>query len=423
MKLGALLPRQVKQVCLLTGDRISSHSSVSVRTAEPVTDSASSFRAPHPRLFVLCKRLATRLALIALAALLFVPVLALLVFGTGMLATFGVWALLGSKLPLLALFVGSVPAVLSAFAAVRLLSVLFVPLPEPSGVRLAPEDACDLHRLIESMTWVLNAGRIDYVWVTPEMNAAVLQRRRGFFGKIETHLLIGLPLAHSVTCSQLVAVLAHEFAHLAVQRNGLGKHGALLRAWWLRALDRLGDVFPVMSVYVDRWLRHLYTDMARLARIEEFEADAVATRLVSADLLGETLIEVSLKGQFLLEDYWPRVLAQSKVRAKPLVRPFRDLGLGMTAGFLRASTGEMLSSNNTSQYLHPTNRERLSALHATPRISSSSDEALPSAASHYLEPLLLTLAWVFDRAWWRDVRPDWKLPYRGAHRERKKMRP
>ncbi|MCL2591458.1 MAG: M48 family metalloprotease [Betaproteobacteria bacterium] len=376
----------------------------------------------HPHLFVLRRRLALRLTIIAMVALLLVPIFATAVLGVSVLGAYGIWVIFGAKWPVAGFFLAATSFTAMGFVAVRLFSVLFVPLPLPEGVRLSPEDAHKLHRLIESMGWVLEAGRIDHVWVTPDMNAALLQRPCwGVFGRIETHLLIGLPLMHSVTCQQLVAVLAHELAHLAAQRKGAGKYGALLRAWLLRVLDRVGDVFPSVGAQADCWLSRFYNNMVRLVRIEEFEADAQATKVVDANLFGETLIEVSLREQFISKDYWPRVLAQSKVRARPLIRPFRDLCLGMAAGFLRrAATSSVLSSNESlSQSMHPTTRERLSALHVSPTVSPNN---LPSAADYYLSPLLLTLAWVFDRAWWRDIRPDWQLTYRMARREHKRKR-
>jgi Zn-dependent protease with chaperone function len=376
----------------------------------------------HPRLFVLRKRLSLRLTMVATMALLLIPIIAVVVLGIGVLGAYGAWSILGTKWPVAGFFLGAMSVTVMGFFSVRLFSVLFAPLPLPEGVRLSPKDAHNLHRLIESMGWALEAGRVDHVWVTPDMNAALLQRpRRGVFGRIETHLLVGLPLMHSLTCPQLVAVLAHELAHLAVQRKGTGKYGALLRAWLLRALDRVGDVFPTIGAQADCWLSRFYSDMARLTRIEEFEADAQATKVVDADLLGETLIEVSLKEQFLSKDYWPRVLAQSMVRAKPLIRPFRDLSLGVTAGFLRrAATGDaILNCDSPPQTMHPTTRERLSALRVSPILFPGN---LPSAANHYLAPLLLTLAWVFDRAWWQDVRPDWQLTYRMACREHRRRK-
>ncbi|MDR1462240.1 MAG: M48 family metallopeptidase, partial [Azoarcus sp.] len=259
---------------------------------------------PHPRLFALREQLAARLTLLAGVALFSVPLLAGLVFWAGSFAASSIWKGMEAQWPLAAFCCAGLAFAGGGYIALRLLSVLFVPLPAPEGVRISQEDASDFYRLIEGMAWALESDSIDHVWVTPDMNAAVLQRSRwSYFGRIETHLLIGLPLAHSVTCSQMVAVLAHEFAHLAVQRKGFGKHGALLRAWWLRSLDKIGEVFPILGAQADHWLQGFYSNMARLARIEEFEADALATRLVDASLLGETLIEVSLKEQFLLRDY------------------------------------------------------------------------------------------------------------------------
>jgi Zn-dependent protease with chaperone function len=376
----------------------------------------------HRRLFALRERMARRLSLAAGMALLAIPLSAAAIFALGLFATFLCWSLLEPLWPIpgLVLILGSAPAVLAGYVAARLLSVLFAPLPAPQGVRLEPEDARDLFRLIDDMSGMLEGARIDYVWITPAMNAAVLQRpRRRFFGRIENHLLLGLPLAHSLSCKQLTAVLAHEFAHLSVQRKGFGKYGALLRAWWLRALDKMSDVFPALGALADRALKRLYTNMARLARIEEFEADARAAQIVDADLLGETLIEVSLKEHFLYQDYWPRVLAQSRLRAKPLVRPFRDLSLGMSAGFFRDAAGDGLSGNREPHPLHPTPHERLSALRVKPRIAVEASTS-PSVAHRYLSPLLLTLAWVFDRAWWQDARPDWQLTYRDACRKHKR---
>jgi Zn-dependent protease with chaperone function len=371
---------------------------------------------------VLRKRLASRLTLLATIALLLIPIVATIVFGIGALGAYGAWSIFGAKWPVAGFFLAAMSVTVMGFFSVRLLSVLYTPLPLPEGVCLSPKDASRLHQDVKGLGWMLEAERVDHIWVTPDMNAALLQRpRRGILGRVETHLLLGLQLMHSLTYPQLMAVLAHELAHLAVQRKGAAKYGALLRAWLLRALDRIGDVFPTIGKQADCWLVRFYNNMARLARIEEFEADAQATKAIDAKLLGETLIEVSLREQFLSKDYWPRVLAQSKVRAKPLIRPFRDLSLGMTVGFLRhTATGDtVLNSEPQSQTMHPTTRERLNALRIAPTVSRGN---LPSAAHHYLSPLLLTLAWVFDRAWWQDVHPDWQLTYRAACRAHKRKR-
>jgi Zn-dependent protease with chaperone function len=300
-----------------------------------------------------------------------------------------------------------------------LLRLLYTPLPMPVGIKLSENDALVLYRLIGGMSSVVNAKNIDHIWVVSDMNAAILQRPRlaGCLGRIETHLLIGLPLLHSISPSQLTAVLAHEFAHLTVQRTGINKYGNILRAWFLRILDGMETMFPLCAGLFNRGLRRFYGDMVRLARIEEFEADALATRLVDPALLGETLVEVSLKASFLHDDFWRLVLAQSERRAMPLVRPYRDMGLGVAVGFIRSAAESALTKDTERHSLHPGLRERLSALHALPYAGT---EAEPTAANYYLPHMLRELARAFDRAWWKTARSDWCHSYRAARRLRRK---
>ena len=57
---------------------------------------------------------------------------------------------------------------------------------------------------------------------------------------------------------------------------------------------------------------------------------------------------------------------------------------------------------------HPTVAERLRALRV--RAAVSHGERM-SVADACLAPLLPTLAWVFDRAWWEDSRLAWQRCY------------
>jgi Zn-dependent protease with chaperone function len=320
--------------------------------------------------------------------------------------------------------VAMVAAAGNVYACVRLAAILFASPPMPNGVRLPTDVAHGLHRLIIGLARQFLLRPIDHVWITEDMNAAVLQRPRwGRLGPVETHLLIGLPMVHCVSSRQLTAVLAHEMSHLMLQRKGLGKYGALIRAWCLRVHDGLAEALPALCTFGDTVLRRFYHDMARLARIEEFEADALAAQLVGANLLGETLIELTLKERFLRKDYWPRVLAQSRSHPAPLIRPYRDMGLGMAVGFLRPGIHDAIIGETDAEHaacpLHPTLRERLRALRVFPCPATFERT---SAAHQFLTPILPTLAWAFDRVWWEENRPDWRLNYRVARRERKTSR-
>ena len=374
------------------------------------------------RLFNLRTRLARRLSMFALSGLLVVMLLMVAIFAIMLEALANSWLYLNEGVPLVTL-ASSLTAVASAYLCARLAGLLCVPPPSPTGVLLPRDAAPEFYSLIDEIGAVLHAGQIDRVWITRDPNASVVQRARwGCVGRIETHLLVGLPLVHSVSRLQLAAVVAHELAHIALQRKGADKYFAHLRAWWLRALDAICEDIPLIEPLANRMLQRFYRDLLRLSRIEEFEADALAAQIVGAGLLGETLIELTLKERFLRQDYWPKVMAQSELLARPSIRPYREMGLGVETGFLRpeserAATEALLEdSDEMSLPFHPGLHERLRALRVP--VQASADD-MPSAAHHYFAPILPALAWVFDRAWWKDVRSGWRSHYRGAKRRRR----
>lgn len=301
-----------------------------------------------------------------------------------------------------------------AAAALRCLGWIMVPVDRPQGIRLPREAAPSLFRMIERVASRFGRPAIDAVWVTEDMNAAILQRPKwGWFGPMETHLMIGLPLTHSVSRRQFGAILAHEFAHLACQRQGLAAWGSHLRAWWFRTLDRCIHSGGMLAPLFERWSDRTLPHAVHLSRLEEFDADEAAARVVGARLLGETLVEVALKERFLSEDYWRKVMAQSRLSPQPRIRPYREMGLGVMAGFRRPEPGaaridHLFSHEASTVDFHPTLAERLQALGVQPAVAAGER---PSTAARYLAPLLPSLAWVFDRAWWRTTRAAWHRRY------------
>lgn len=370
---------------------------------------------PHSRIFDLRARLASRLGLLSAGSLAMVMLALMVMIGVVLLALSCSWEAVLAGEPARA-GSWSLTAVVVALSGVRLAGVICHTSAPPQGIRVPREAAEELHRLLDAAARRLGVKPVDAVWITSDMNAFVLQRPAwGWIGPIRTHLLIGLPLAHSISAAQLTAVLAHEFSHLARQRSGLGAHSAHARAWWARVLDRAFENFPWAARWLERGSHRFYRDMLRLSRLEEFEADAHAAGLVGAALMGETLVEIGLKARFLEQDYWPKVMAQSMQFPSPSIRPYREMGLGVAAGFLRReSVVEDLShfeAGGGNLPLHPTLSERLRALGAP--LQAALDDP-PSAASHYLGPLLPTLAWAFDRAWWADARDGWQQSYLDA---------
>lgn len=355
-------------------------------------------------MFRLRSQLARRLALLAAAGLAASSLLVVALAGGAALTLARSWQAIEAGLPVAAVL-WSLGAVVLALCAGALGGMLFSAPPTPHGIRLPREAAEDFFHLIDVIAAQLGVAPLRDVRIIEDMNAQILQRPAwGLAGPLRTTLMIGLPLAHSLSPPQFAAVLAHELAHLGVQRRGWGGLAAHLRAWWVRTLDRFSAGFPRAGRCLDGHCRRYCHAMLRLSRVEEFEADAAAARLVGAGLLGDALVEVSLKSRFLLHDYWPRVVARGADPARSAIRPYREMGLGVEAGFVRSASEAVCAlceDDGDGFGFHPTLRARLRALRVPARLPAGSAQ---SAARHYFAALLPTLAWVFDRAWWADTR-------------------
>ncbi len=310
--------------------------------------------------------------------------------------------------------ISAIGFLLSIALTVRCLLWLSAPAPCPGGVCVPYEAARPLHRMVRRIGSRLGGAAVDAIWIGGDMNAAILQRPRwGCFGRMESHLIIGLPLVHSVSRRQFSAILAHEFAHLAYQRQGAAAWWSHFRAWWFRVLDRCIEDTRWFGRLLERWSEIDLRGALRLARLDEFEADAGAARAVGAGLVGEALVEVALKERFLSEDYWRKVMAQSRLQPQPSIRPYREMGLGVMAGFRRPLPGavdirELFDDGGFTPDFHPSLVERLAALRVGPSVSHG--ERI-TAADAYLAPLLPALSLVFDRAWWQGSRTAWRRAY------------
>ena len=288
----------------------------------------------------------------------------------------------------------------------------------PAGVCLPRQAALPLYAKVDRMARRFRMHSVDAIWITSELNASVLQRPRwGLVGRMENHLLLGLPLVYAVSDRQLSVILAHEFAHLATQRKGMDAWARHCIGWWFRITDAIVEAsVPVLSRTVDGRSRENVLRAARLSRLEELEADNHAAQVVGAQRVGESLVELALKQRFLDGDYWRRVLSQSARLPYPRIRPYRDMAVGMAAGFRPPSAEDIdawrsllrAGGGSDAGFLHPDVSDRLRALSVTLSQSyTGHSEAVVSAAEVLLKPLLPTLAWVFDQAWWHEEAPNW----------------
>lgn len=363
-------------------------------------------------LFALRVRLARRLGLIALVGCLLVLVLGLVALALTGLALRSSWAAIVGGEPLWSACC-SLLVILAALTAFSLLNLLWLAPAPPQGLRLGREGAEPLYALLDRLGGALALPPIRQIYVTDQMNAQIHQAARWGLGPLRATLLIGLPLAHSLSPARFEAVIAHELAHLAAQRRGLDGVACALRAWSVRALERLCSDFAVLAPALDRLSQRFCLDLLRLARIEEYEADCVAASLVGAEMVGEALIETGLKANFLDRDFWPSVEAFNVGRQQPDVLPFHTMACGLEASFMRtvAEHAVALEANfGERAAFHPSLRQRLRMLGVAPRVPA---ESQLTAANFYFAPLLPGLAKPLDQAWWHSWQrcqcPRWPM--------------
>ncbi|AKJ27365.1 M48 family metalloprotease [Caldimonas brevitalea] len=167
------------------------------------------------------------------------------------------------------------------------LSALFTRFPPPQGRELTAEQAPALFAALDEMRRRMRGPRFHHVLITDDLNAAVVQRPLfGLFGWPRNYLLLGLPLLESLSPEEALAVVAHEYGHLAGAHSHFGAFIYRLRATWgsIQALSAQWQGFG------GRWLQRAVSWYAPyfnaytfvLARAHEYQADAASAELVGA---------------------------------------------------------------------------------------------------------------------------------------------
>ena len=78
-------------------------------------------------------------------------------------------------------------------------------------------------RAIDRLRVAANAGRIHGVYLTDDLNAAMVQTPSyGIFGGLRNELWLGLPLMVAMDEPHFTSVLAHEIGHLARRHGSFG---------------------------------------------------------------------------------------------------------------------------------------------------------------------------------------------------------
>lgn len=274
------------------------------------------------------------------------------------------------------LFIPEVPGRVIGFCifGAILIAISIIPRPSrfaPPGPLLNPAGQPRLFATLDEVARAVGEPMPAEVYLTPEVNAGVLQRGR------RRVMVIGLPLMQIMTVSQMRAVLAHEFGHYHGGDTKLGPWVYRTRETierTLRTVSRQGALLQLPFL----WYGRLFLRVSQgVSRQQEFAADQLAARTVGAKPMIDGLRNLA-RGSIAFDAYWrqevvPLVEAGFQ---PPVAEGFtRFMAEPAIMKDVAAAAAKRLAEARTDPYdSHPPDAERIAALDALPAGPDYTDE-------------------------------------------------
>lgn len=292
--------------------------------------------------------------------------------------------------------------------------MLFARFPAPQGMEILPADAPRLFDRLEGMQRRMGGPAFHHVLLVDRLNAAVVQHPKlGLFGWNRHYLVLGLPLLQALDEDEALAVVAHEYGHLA------GNHGRF-SAFIYRLRSTWGQMQAVACTWNDwgsRLVARLFDWYAPyfnaysfvMARADEYQADRSAAELVGAPAAATALLRVSVAARFEAHDFWPGIDRLARAQSEPptgLSGEWHRALADLDAARARRYRDEALRESTGYDDTHPCLADRLGALREPPA------DILPAvgvtAAQRWFGEALPRIAGQLDEAWRDEVRGRWQ---------------
>jgi Zn-dependent protease with chaperone function len=298
------------------------------------------------------------------------------------------------------------------------LTALFTRFPEPEGEEITRAQAPQLFAAMDAMRKQMRGPRFHHVLITDEMNAAVVQRPLfGLFGFPRNYLILGLPLLESLAPAEALAVVAHEYGHLAGSHGHFGAFIYRLRLTW----GTIQDLSMQWQGFGGRMLRRIvewyapyfnaYTFV--LARANEYAADAAAGELVSPATAASALKRVNIAGA-AHHDFFERTFKKVRDLSEPpddiAMRWAQHAALTPPRALAVQWLNESLDRAKQVYDTHPVLRDRLLALngHADDAAVLPAAVVGDSAATAWLGAHVAQLRRTIQTQWRERVRSPWQ---------------
>lgn len=347
---------------------------------------------------------------LALVNLALIVGLVVLVVATGGKALI-LFAKLGKLVILLAL---------PAWAMIRAsLTLIFTRFPRPTGRELSRDEAPVLFARLDAMRERLAGPRVHRVLLTDELNAAIVQYPRfGLLGWEENTLILGLRLLQALGEEEAMAVVAHEYGHLASHHSRFGGFIYRFRIAWGRLQElsqQWNDWGSRLIARLFRWYAPLFNAYTfALARQNEYLADRASVELVGAAPAADALMRVDIAARFEADGFWPALNQRvAREAAPPADRSalWADALRGQLDAEQRIRYLEQAGTAQTDALdTHPALADRLAAIGVSADAQSAMRLAPPerSAAEAWFAERLPALREAFDRGWCDEISERWR---------------
>ncbi|MEK8032049.1 M48 family metallopeptidase [Ideonella sp. DXS29W] len=384
----------------------------------------------HPRSYALKVAALAVLGFFILAIVLGAAGLGLLLLVGIALATL----LTGGKALLLLFKLGKLLVLLAIplwYLVKNSLKAMFVRLPPPQGLELTRAQAPALFAAVDHMRQRLKGPKVHHVLLVDEVNAAVVQRPLfGLIGFPRNYLLLGLPLLDSMSPDEAMAVVAHEYGHLAGSHSRFGAFIYRLRLSWgtiqHHAEQWQGFAGKGLNKLIGWYAPYFNAYTFVLARANEYQADRASVDLVGAQAAADALKRVNVAAP-----RYDRFLNQTLEQIRDVPQPPRNLAerwaheaSGEPAPEqVQRWLGQALARETNLADTHPALAARLAAL---PGQSTAMDQPPrprqgPSAAQAWLGAQLPALHQHFQAAWADRVTEPWRQRHEEVQNQRGRL--
>jgi Zn-dependent protease with chaperone function len=304
------------------------------------------------------------------------------------------------------------------FAIWVMLKALWVKFTPPQGYVLKRKRFPLLFAELDSLSKQLKSLKIHEVILDRSLNAAVVQHPRlGVLGWHKNYLILGYQLMLTLSPEEMRSVLAHEFGHLSGNHGRFGGWVYRVRLTWMRVMSAFDQVDSwgarLMRRFFDWYSPHFQAYSFALARHNEYQADAISAELTSPEIATRALVNVHVTAPYVDDSYWQHYFRQADTSPQPQHAPFAGLADFLDDNPLKREEvmdriKAVMSFETHYADTHPSLKDRVEALGATPQIPRYPKQ---SAASAWLGQSNDEVMAEFDRQWLDENGTAWNERY------------